>query len=383
MSRTISIQRSLLGNMLLLIVLLSGAILLITGVLTPEPDLSRPRSEQQLWIILVTLIVIAIAILRAITLARHYSQPIETLLKQSDRISHGNLYQGAPIHSTISEVVRLGEAHERMRAGLQSLIKIERDLQLARQIQQNTIPSQLPHLTDFELAAWSEPAEETGGDTYDIIGYNRASPMAMPQLTSADAECAVLLLADATGHGIGPALSVTETRAMLRMAVRMGASLEEIACHMNAQLHADLHGGRYITAWLAEIEAGGHTLTSFSAGQAPIFYYDAQHALIQRREANTPPLGIVEQLASHTPSTVNMHDGDIVVVVSDGVLEALSPTGISAGIERIENIITRHHQTTATEILQALRDAICAHSAHATRKDDCTAIIIKRTATRS
>ena len=99
--------------------------------------------------------------------------------------------------------------------------KLQRDLQLARQIQQSTVPTLLPRLAGFGLAAWSEPAEETGGDAFDVIGFRTGHATAGDD----EADRALLLLADATGHGIGPALAVTQLRAMLRMAARLGADL--------------------------------------------------------------------------------------------------------------------------------------------------------------
>src|SRR5262249_21325801 len=149
-------------------------------------------------------------------LARRYSRPIGALVKESERISRGNLEPGPAVRSSIREVHQLADAHDRMRRSLTTLLKLEGDLQVARRIQQDTLPEQIPSLAGFDIDAWNEPADETGGDTYDVIGYRRGETGLA--LTSAGAERAVLLLADASGHGIGPALSVTQVRAMLRMA---------------------------------------------------------------------------------------------------------------------------------------------------------------------
>ena len=121
----------------------------------------------------------------------------------------------------------------------ESLMSIERDLQVARMIQRSTFPSRLPSLQGFEIDAWSEPAEQTAGDTYDVIGFQGDVDRDGQHFSDEVADHAILLLADATGHGIGPALSVTQVRAMLRMAVRMQLDLVRIATHMNEQLCAD------------------------------------------------------------------------------------------------------------------------------------------------
>ena len=115
------------------------------------------------------------------------------------------------------------------RKARESLLKFECDLQVARRIQQSAYSQRLPAISGFEVDAWSEPAEETGGDTYDVIGLERDPDSGMIHLSTDDVERAVLLLADATGHGIGPALSVTQVRAMLRMAVRLEPRLQKAA----------------------------------------------------------------------------------------------------------------------------------------------------------
>src|SRR6185369_9443344 len=100
--------------------------------------------------------------------------------------------------------------------------KMERELAVAREIQMRVLPSVMPEVSGYDVAGWCRPADETGGDIFDLI------PAAGGGL--------MLLLGDATGHGIGPALSVTQVRAMLRVAMRLGADLGSAYTHINDQL---------------------------------------------------------------------------------------------------------------------------------------------------
>ena len=248
-------------------------------VMVPESDLLGNLGHLRLGIVLVMLAGLALAMVRAVSLARRYSRPIEALVRESERISRGDLDPGAPVTSSIREVHRLADAHGRMRQSLKTLLKLEGDLQVARRIQQDTLPERIPIVAGFDIDGWSEPADETGGDTYDVIGYRRVPGERGPRLATAaegaEAERAVLLLADATGHGIGPALSVTQVRAMLRMAIRTGEDFPAIIRHLNAQLCADLTEGRFVSAWLGLLDADEQTLTGFSCGQGPLLYYRA------------------------------------------------------------------------------------------------------------
>jgi phosphoserine phosphatase len=329
-------------------------------------------------IVLVMLGGLALAIARAVGLARRYSRPIEALVRESERISRGDLEPGPTVVSSIREVHRLADAHGRMRLSLKTLLRLEGDLQVARRIQQDTLPEQIPVVPGFDIDAWSEPADETGGDTYDVIGYRRGPDASGPRLSATAADRAVLLLADASGHGIGPALSVTQVRAMLRMAVRVDESLPAIIRHLNAQLCADLTDGRFVSAWLGELDAAKRTLTGFSCGQGPLLYFRAAEQTCTVLETDTVPFGCVEDLEVDLRAPIHMEPGDIFVALSDGVVDAASVDGERFGTRRVIDIVTRHRESSAEELMTELRQALAGFSGTAPADDDRTAIIIKR-----
>ena len=245
-------------------------------------------------------------------------------------------------------------------------------------IQRSTFPRRLPALQGFEIDAWSEPAEQTAGDTYDVIGYQGDVDRGVQQFSDDDADHAILLLADATGHGIGPALSVTQVRAMLRMAVRMQLDLVRIATHMNDQLCADLPGGRFVTTWLGDLDAAAGTLTSLSAGQAPILRYHAARDAFDVLPADTMPLGVLSPLEVAPADPIRMSPGDIVAVISDGLLEATNAAGQQFGVDRTMQIIAANRDGHPTAIRAALRRTVADFTDSAPAADDRTAIIIKR-----
>jgi serine phosphatase RsbU (regulator of sigma subunit) len=346
------------------------------AVLLPETDLLISAAEQRVSIAALTLAALALAVLRAVRLAQSYGRPIEALVRDSDRISRGDLGAAAPIESPVEELSRLARAHEDMRQALRSLVRLERDLQLAQEIQLDTFPDRMPALPGYEVDAWSEPADETGGDTYDVIGLRgRGAGCAVDP---PDPDAILLLLADATGHGVGPALSVTQVRAMLRMAARLGAQVPAMAQHLNEQLAADLRGGRFVTVWLAELDARSHVLWSLAAGQAPILHYQAGEDRIAELPADTTPLGIGPQLDCERATAIPLEPGDLVAVFSDGIYEARNPAGEAFGAERVRRLILAHRHQGASQLLAVLRDALHAFCADRPAADDRTAIVVKR-----
>jgi len=338
------------------------------AVVVPEAELLGDIAAQRLTFAGILAALLLVGVWRAIVLGRTLSRPVEQLVAQSDRIGRGDLSPPQPIATDISEVQRLAAAHERMRESLRSLMRLERDLQIARQIQQSTLPRTLPALDGFDLAGWNEPAEETGGDTFDVIAVEGEG-----------AARAVLLLADATGHGIGPALAATQIRAMLRMAVRLGADLADVARHLNEQLLADLPDNRFITAWLGEVDARAGTIASFSAGQGPILIYRAALGAFERRSADAPPFGVVDDMAVNVAAPVALERGDLFIVISDGFYEARDAAGEQFGPARVERTIASHAGASAAAIIAAVREAVDAFTHSKRADDDRTIIVIRRT----
>jgi serine phosphatase RsbU (regulator of sigma subunit) len=351
----------------------------VIAVVVPETDLLPGLTQLRVLIIGVVVSALVVALIQAVLLARRFSRPIESVVYQIDRISRLDLEPAPPAISRISEVRRLMDAQDRMRDSLRSLLKLERDLQVARQIQQGTFPQTLPRLAGFDIEARSEPADETGGDTYDVVGFRSVDVGRSVILDDIRPDRAMLLLADATGHGVGPALSVAQVRAMVRMAVRMNRSLATIVRHVNDQLCVDLPAGRFITAWFGEIDVRKGTITSFSAGQGPLLFVHGGRDAIDVLPVDAPPLGVVDALDVSPRDPIVMRPGDVFVILSDGFYEAADPQGDRFGIDRMTDLLRAHRRRSAKQILDAVRVAVEEFAQGTPADDDRTAIVIRRT----
>ncbi len=347
-------------------------------VVVPEVDLLGSLKLMWLWILLIILVIVLLAVRRIFTLTGRYSRPIEKLVQESHRIARGDLEPGPPVDAPVEEFQRLARAHDVMRRGLRVLLKMERDVQIARQIQQDTLPRYLPALRGYQITGWSEPAEGAAGDTFDVIGLIGDSRSGGHRISEKDADRAFLLLADASGHGIGPALSVTQVRAMLRMAVRSGEDLMAIIRLMNNQLSEDLHEGRFITAWFGELDLVKHRLASFSLGQAPLLHYRAEEDGCRSLMPQVPPFGTIDEIGEKGPQVVEMGPGDIFAVLSDGLYEPRNAEGRMFGKQRVVDILRARHGETPDSILRAILEQIDRFTGKAPPDDDRTAIIIKR-----
>jgi phosphoserine phosphatase RsbU/P len=256
--------------------------------------------------------------------------------------------------------------------------QLERDIELARTIQQSSFPTELPAMKRFDIAAWNLPADQTGGDVYDVW-LRRGDANEHREVANADSRSpnVVLLMADATGHGVGPAISVTQLRSMLRMGVRLNATLNELAQHANEQLCADLPGGRFITAWFGELDDVAGTLDILSAGQAPLLLYRAAADEWESRSADTVPLGVLDDASFPDPARLRLDAGDLFAVVSDGIFEAVNGSLEQFGVERAQAAMRAARGGSAKAIIDALRQALDDFTGPGPRLDDCTVIVIK------
>lgn len=252
-------------------------------------------------------------------------------------------------------------------------------LEGARAIQLATLPSGMPEFPGYDLAGHSFPADETGGDAYDVILRKPSVCVIGDQPVKTHG--AVLFMADATGHGIGPALSVTQVLAMLRIACRMEASVDQTAFEINAQLCTDLPPGRFVTAFIGDLDTARHELTYVSAGQAPMLFIradaSAPDALIVA-SANAMPFGIDPNFCFDYVPSYAFQPGDMFVLLSDGYFEANNPEGQMYGTARIVESVRRHMHRPCSEILDAIRAEALQFCRGCPAADDQTALVVKR-----
>ena len=206
----------------------------------------------------------------------------------------------------------------------------------------------------WEIAAHSEPADETGGDTYDLIGLDRDG-----NLAPAEGACSrvAMLLADATGHGVGPALSVAQVRGMVRGAAHSEVPLGSIAEHLNEQLVVDLPQNRFITAWLGLIDARSNRLRYVSAGQGPLLLLRGD-GRTEVMNASAPPFGMFPGLSFDGAAPLELDPGDLFVALTDGYFEALAPDGSEFDTEGVVTALRSNFDAPIERLLVALDAAV-------------------------
>jgi phosphoserine phosphatase len=250
----------------------------------------------------------------------------------------------------------------------ESLIEGERmrqELEMAREVQVSTLPAAMPVISGYDLAGLSRPAQQTGGDTFDLSRVDQGL---------------LIVLGDATGHGIAPALSVTQMQAMLRIAFRLGADLETAFKQVNNQLADTLAQDRFITAFIGFLDPSAHRIRFHSGGQAPILHYRAATRTSERYKPTSFPLGAMPVSELRAAVTLEMLPGDILVLLSDGIYEYRDRSDEQFGEKRVEDIVAAHGEQSMRTLLDILLNSVDSFARGAVQEDDMTAVLVKREA---
>jgi phosphoserine phosphatase len=241
--------------------------------------------------------------------------------------------------------------------------KMRQQLEMARVVQMSLLPSTMPSVPGYDVYGTFRPADLCGGDTFELAVIEQG---------------VLVVLGDATGHGIAPALSVTQMQAMLRMAFRMGANLETAFVQVNNQMEDYLPDDRFVTAFIGLLDPAQHILRFQSGGQAPILLFENATRECRRYKPTSFPLAAMP-LESVRPATeIPMQPGDILVLLSDGIYEYRNVGNEEFGELRVEALLQRHRESSAAELAAKILGAVQAFAGDALQEDDMTVLLVKR-----
>jgi sigma-B regulation protein RsbU (phosphoserine phosphatase) len=251
------------------------------------------------------------------------------------------------------------ERHARLDAE-RSLFSTNEELRLARTIQQRFYPTVAPAFPGFDIAGASHPAEQAGGDYFDYL------PMAGGQLG--------LVIGDVSGHGLGPALLMSQTRAYLWALLLLTQDVSDLLTRLNAFLAADCRDEHFVTLFLARVDPQGRKLVYASGGHQS--YLLRASGRVEILLATGIPLGMMPGPIRGAPE-LSLHPGDLLLMVTDGIEETMSPEGCELGRERILEVAQANRHRSASEIVTALCTAASDFSAGQVQQDDITAVVAK------
>lgn len=242
--------------------------------------------------------------------------------------------------------------------------RLERELQLAMEIQQRFQPTAPPVVTGYEFQGISFPCYEIGGDYYDFIQREDGR--------------LVIALGDVSGKGTAAALLMSSLHASIHAQTGSHDSLVETISAVNRYLADNIPSNRFVTLFYAELDPESGALSFLNAGHNPPLIVHAA-GTVEQLASGGLPLGIKAN-AEYREGRTTLQRGDVLVIYSDGVTEAASPSGEEFGPTRLYEVVSRNVDSSAAGIRDRIESALTKFSQGTQAADDITLVIVKRQA---
>jgi sigma-B regulation protein RsbU (phosphoserine phosphatase) len=270
--------------------------------------------------------------------------------------------QHLQILTTLSSVAAIRVENARLLEESFDRARMEDQLKLATEIQQNLQPNSAPPVEGYEFQGISFSCYEIGGDYYDFIERPDGKML--------------VALGDVSGKGTSAALLMSSLHAAIHAQVAAKATLPETVNAVNAYLAANTPTNRFVTLFLAELEPSTGDLTFINAGHNPPLVVHADGKAEQLASGGFP-LGILST-AVYEVGQAHIDPGGVLVIYSDGVSEAADPEGEEFGVERLADVVKNHLTKSAAGLRDRVESALSDFSKTAPAGDDITLVIVKR-----
>ena len=262
--------------------------------------------------------------------------------------------------------VALG-AYDRMRRQIEASYRVlrerdalERELNVARDVQRELLPREVPAIAGLELAGVCRPAIAVGGDYYDYLqdGGGRLG----------------VVIADVSGKGVPAALLMASLQASMRSHFPTAAAPEQLAARLNDALFRSSSAARYATAFLATFDPESRRLSYSNAGHLPAILVRDEDTI--RCHEGGMPIGLFEGAAYETAART-LAPGDLLALFTDGVTEAPAPDGEEFGAARLADLLRTHRARPLDALIDTVLDALLHWSGPVDAHDDVTLVLAR------
>ncbi len=239
----------------------------------------------------------------------------------------------------------------------------EREMEIARTIQLSLLPASIPQFSGVSLAGICVPAREVGGDYYDFL--------------PGEDDTLDLVIADVSGHNVGAALIMTETRTLIQAKAQGLRSASETVHTLNEFLYDDLNRAElFITLFYLKYHSGTRQLSFASAGHNPPVIVRSGSGVCERLDPDGLILGI-KRGVSFEEQKVQLHPGDLLVLYTDGITEAEDREGAFFGEDRLCGLLREHRHLSPQQLIDQLLQEARHFSRSKNFNDDVTLVVMR------
>ena len=309
---------------------------------------------------------------RALTTVREYLDgkspdfELEHRLRHKDGSYRWILARGAVVCDTSGKPYRMAGSNLDItdRKRMEDELRVQlAQLIAAGEMQSRLLPTVSPGILGFDIAGKCYPAEFAAGDHFDYLFLKNGAFVAV--------------IGDVSGHGVGPAILMAYLHAHLRSLARVHTDLCELIVQANNILENASSEQNFVTLLAIQFDCQARTMSYVRCGHPPGFIMSAAGKVTAWMEDGGLPLGVLAEAEFCRSDPVPLHSGDMVVMLTDGILEAVSPENVEFGVNRTVELVREHRNQSATQIIESLRKAVCDHTAQDELSDDLTLVVVK------
>jgi len=312
------------------------------------------------------IVVLATAVIFSRIFAASIIAPVSQLERAMARVEGGDFSAFVPV-DTNDELGALAEHFNQMTEGLKERYRLQRSLDLAKEVQQNLLPREDPAVEGLDVAGQSIYCDETGGDYFDYLSSSEWGP-----------EKFGVLIGDVSGHGIPSALLMATARAFMRQRSSRPGSMAEVVSDVNRQLTRDVEEtGRFMTLFYLMIDMAARNMSWVRAGHDPAVWYDPVTGKFEELHGDGTALGVDENLQFVQYQKSGLKAGQILLLSTDGLWETQNQAGSMFGKDKIYEIIRQKSHASAREILDTIVLTLESFRQNLEPEDDITLVVIK------
>jgi serine phosphatase RsbU (regulator of sigma subunit) len=335
------------------------------GAVVPERDLLAGLPNTNLIVVIVTGLVLLLAVQRGYRLAHRYSEPVEALTQQGTRMQRLNFEPGEAVDSDITEIRHLSTTLERMRSALQSFTSAREDLRVARSIRDQNLPATIPAPPGVDIQIWQDPAEELGGECYDAVAVEPGE--------DGQPGSVVIGIFDFSATGLAAAIGGVQLCAEFRVAAAAeGADVAAIAARLDRFVLQERPEMSPLHACLLRLDDSGN-LAVLGFGWDELLHRRGDD--VQRIALAETPLGIGAAIDAAAERKVRLAAGDLLVLASDGVLDALSDDRQRYRLDGLEKTVRARGGGSAASLIETVVGELGSYSAGI--RGDRTLLVIR------
>ena len=344
-------------------------------ILVPVSYIEARANASRLGIIIYMGVIMVVVLIGTYFLIDRIVAPFHSLADWVHQVGQGTVDEDEIDIDASDELGEIAQAFNMMtskfREAQVSLIeqqRLQKELQVAQEIQQMLLPSDFPQVQGYELASFYEAAKEVGGDLFDFV--------------EVDNDTIGICVADVAGKGVPGSLIMTMIRTALRLEARGNKNPADVLAKVNRFVTDDMKRGMFVTMFYLVLDSRNRIIHYASAGHNPMILYRGSTKQTYYLNPSGFPVGI--QLPDITlfdrkieQDSIRLREDDLLVLYTDGVTEAMNPKRDLYREERFLDSIRKHAYFDVSDFIKEVRDDIKNHTQGYPQNDDITYVAVK------